>query len=122
MGRIARIARTVLSWLSPAFWTAAITLTVLHLVWPLWVPGIGGLIVVLTGLGLAGILSGAVQATHDHDIAALGQALAGATRTGDQLQTQARGVLSLACPRPGPRPGGNLPRLAPPGAPSALAG
>lgn len=109
-----RTARTVLSRMSPLSWATAIALTILRLVHPLWAPGIDDLIVVLTGLGLAGILTDAVQATHDHDIAALGRALATATQDGtDQMAHRARGVLSPACPRPGRRPAGSPRRSAP---------
>lgn len=60
-----RTARTVLSRISPLSWAATVVLAAAHLAVPLWLPGVGGLIIVTAALGIAGTLSGAVEGTHD---------------------------------------------------------
>ena len=71
-------ARNLLWRISPLFWLTAVSLVVVHDADPAFQQI--GWVVVTTGLGAAGVLSGAIRATAEHDTALLIEQLATATR------------------------------------------
>lgn len=67
-----RMARSVLSRLSPVFWLAAVALAVLLAVDPRWsaetARTLVGMLVLATGAGIAGSACGAIESTHTASI------------------------------------------------------
>lgn len=74
-----RIARSVLSRLSPLFWAAAVAGTVVLVTHPGWGSSpareLVGLIILATGAAIGGTACGAIEATHDASVALLLNAL-----------------------------------------------
>jgi len=71
-----RRARSLLSRISPAFWIATLVLAGFQMTGD----RVGGALTVAAALGAAGTISGAVEATHDHSIEMLLEALVEARR------------------------------------------